>query len=796
MKLKRIICCFIFLTAAMNVSAQIDEDSVGAAFFRDFYHQGHLAHWLDALCDHTVYQGLHVGQWDESAQLIFTIDGNSFRWNRFYIDGFRTDSRFTAGSSVYVPNMENYSLRIDNRSSILNFELDTLAHDYASLSWNKGDLGGISRGSADIIHLFHGTGTDDAYDPSTIGERQHIKNQEIADAAYTLKIGGENYRQHIYASFGQLMLPNYDQNGLLPSEPLYSTSHFKVQLDGQLPAGNWLERAGYFINISGKDDYGAEFYFNRDETARLNTFSASLYGGRGGLTTGLTFASNAVSHNNLQFSRNIIDQDGESLDPWMPDGKTRELTWAVNYSRPLLPWLQFKVDGFNSLLIFNPDEESFSNKVYFQQTQQPAPTQLYRYDWTSRAFASGLIENKIGVEVRHRLTPSLTFLSEAAMTVDGMLLDGKTKISPNVQAAIKLDFRPFRWLNMGLTLAHDRVSYNIDDIRFMSSDYMNADVYFADSERLFTTTGGRYHDYANHLMQPGYFTVNIPVRLQLGSHEFVFLQTYKKFHHTWMAQFEGGADANGYTDSDGFYFLNPGQHNYIVDYLLKNMMGDHPLLNTPFYVTQNSRYTYHGQNVLFSLSWQSMMGAGLSALGNGPVANNISVLSESTANPNTQNTIENTEGKYRGVGRLDQDKAYVCRIYLAHNVNQHFQYGITGRWTDGQPFVFFNTATSTDANGDTQMAVRPYCTRGINPTDGDFGCRESALFNIDLHARLMWTAWQRTMSLNILCYNAYDFGNVYNEMCFPEGSRGKGKRGANMTLTIPRGVVATLKIGL
>ena len=68
--------------AASSVRAQIAEDSIKAEFFRDFYHQGHLAHWLDALSDHTVYQGLHVGQWDESGQLMFSVDGNSYRWNR------------------------------------------------------------------------------------------------------------------------------------------------------------------------------------------------------------------------------------------------------------------------------------------------------------------------------------------------------------------------------------------------------------------------------------------------------------------------------------------------------------------------------------------------------------------------------------------------------------------------------------------------------------------------------------------------------------------------------------------
>lgn len=775
--------------ATLTATAQVEEDSVSAAFFRDFYHQGHLAHWLDALCDHTVYQGLHLGQWDESGQLIFTIDGNSYRWNRFYIDGFRIDNRFTPGSSVYVPNMEQYNLRINNRGSILNFELDTLWTEYAAVSYNRGNLGGISPGSADIIHLFHGTGTDDAYDRSTIHERQHIKNQGTIDVAwYTMN----DCRQHLYACAGQLMLPNYDQNGLLRDEPLYESKHFKIQLDGQLPVAVF-QRAGYFINISEKDNYGAEFYMNPDEVMKFSTVSASLYGvGYYGLTTGLTTSINNTNHNNLEFSRNIIDQDGESLEPWMADGRTCELTWALNYSQKLLPWLTFKADGFNSLITFNPDNKTFINNVFYQHTGQEQPTPLYRYVWESRKFAAGLLENRIGVEAHRQLTDALNFAGELALTVDGMLLSGKSKISPNVQATVMLDYRPTNWLQLGLTLAHDRVSYNIEDIRFVSDDYMNADVYFADSERLFTTTGGRYHHYAKNLWQPGYFTLNIPVHLYFGKHEFAFLQTYKRFHHTWMAQFEGCAEANGFTDADGYFFLNPGQHNYVIGYTPSSGMA----VGRTFYVSQNSRYTFHGEQVLFSLSWQSMMGAGLSALGNGPAANNIGVLSESTANPNTFSTIENAEGKHPGIGRLDQDKAYVCRIYLGHNVNRHFQYGITGRWTDGQPFVFFNTATSTDANGNTQMAVRPYCTRGINPTDGNFGCRESALFNIDLHARFVRTIGQRNVSLNVLCYNIYDFGNVYNEMCFPEGSRGKGSRGANMTLTIPRGVVATLKVGL
>ena len=52
------------------------------------------------------------------------------------------------------------------------------------------------------------------------------------------------------------------------------------------------------------------------------------------------------------------------------------------------------------------------------------------------------------------------------------------------------------------------------------------------------------------------------------------------------------------------------------------------------------------------------------------------------------------------------------------------------------------------------------------------------------------------MSLSLLCYNLYDFGNVYTEMAFPQGLRGMKSRGPNMTLSIPRGIIGTLKVEL
>ena len=792
--LEKICCCLLLALTGMYAVAQ--EDTVRADFVRERFHQGDLTTWLDAMNDHVVMEGLHTGLWDERSQLMFSVDGNSYRWNRYYIDGFRLDNRFQAGSTLYVPSLEYYDMRINTHGSVLHFNLDTTTCDYASLSWNRGNLGGINKTTEGIIHVFHGTGTDGAYDRTLIGKRQYVRGAGTADVAYTFRDKhGRGFRQHLWASVGEQQLPNYDQNGLIRQQPLYPASSYKVQMDGQLPSGTWLDRLGYWVNFSGTDNYGADFYQNRNEVSRLKTYSASLYAKRKGMTTGLTWSTNTTRHDDLAFSRNLIDQDGESMEPWASDGNTHELTWALNYTKPLLSWLRLHVDGYNSLLYFRPLEERFSNDVYMQHTHTLVPTPLYRYEWTSRAYTSGLLENLATVEAYHQFSSKFALGGSFGISLDGMVLHDKTKITPNLAAQFSLDYRPVKWFQLGISLSHDRVSYNIEDIRYMSNDYMSAQVYHAASGLLFTTTGGRYHRYAKHLQQPSYMTIDIPIHLRFGRHEIALLQTYKKFYHTWMTQFADGVAGSGYYDGD-YYLLNDGTRNYVVDYQPTSYMGAGFFTNTPYYMSQLSRYTYTGRKFMFSLSWQSMMCVGLAALGNGPGANNIGVLSESTANPNTHNTIQNAQGRYPAVGRLNQDKAYVCRIYLGYNVCKSFQFGVTGRWTDGQPFVFYNTRLVTNANGDAQLAMRPYCTRGINPTDGNFGCRESAIFNFDLHARAQWIVKEHQMSLTVLCYNIYDFGNVLNEFCFPEGAYGSDNRGPNMTLTIPRGIRATLKVEL
>ena len=169
---------------------------------------------------------------------------------------------------------------------------------------------------------------------------------------------------------------------------------------------------------------------------------------------------------------------------------------------------------------------------------------------------------------------------------------------------------------------------------------------------------------------------------------------------------------------------------------------------------------------------------GTSTMGNGPLHNNVGVLSESSANPNTD---------YKLIGRLDQERAYVAHLLLAYRVNEMLSFSTSVKFKDGQPFASFETKTITDVNGNNQLAMRNERTKGINPFDHDFGSREDAFFNVEFRTNYRFNLGNHQAELQCYIYNLYDFGTELTEYAFLPVA---GRRRA-MSLNIPRGLMLT-----
>lgn len=806
-----------------EVTIKYGTESTSSTYFEQRYMYNNLVHYLDNQNLHITYQAETTGEFNQPDRMVFSVDGNSYRWNRYYMDGFRIDSRYFAGSTLYTPNMGNFDMAIDYINSGINFtSSEGRNRNFASASYNLGGVGGISAGTEEFIHLFHDTASDRAYKP--IEERNSIKGSGSAELNFSIAGADGDYRQSMMINFGERYTVGFGNTGI---ESYYPEKYGKFQINGELPlkVGSLFDKTDYIAIYSQRDHMNSEFYYSEAESPALKSYSVSLYGSKRSqdinYTSGFTFALNNTEHEDINFNRNLIDHDGEGYEPWMPDGNNLEISYSLTLDKPLNEWLNLSFDGYNSLLGFNPSQSTFQNATYAQLTLDEEATMLYLYEWETDAFYSGLLENSLSLNTQRSLTEKIDMRAELGVSLDAMLVSGNSKVSPNIEARVGFDYNPTKWLNIGLNLSRERVSYNIEDIRFLSDDYLSGAAYYINDKNgngtyesgekgdLFVTTGGKYHTLSDSAKQPTYYTFDIPITITAGRHRVSLLHSYRKYCNNWSVGFDGDYTDYGYMQNtvtqdasvererselkqDLFFFDGGKEVNYIVGDYPDGIMGDSFFTSSPFFFCSNIEYRYIAPKFMLSLNWQSYMVAGISTLGNGPLHNNMGALSESSANPNTTTVVNNADSDYSAVGRLDQDRAYIARIFASYNITDRWSMAINAKFKDGQPFSIYRTAIVSDGDNN-QMAMLPKTSRGTNTADGNFGTREDAVFNIDLRVKYLTTIAKRHCEIGAQCYNIYDFGNELSEYIFDQDIDG-GR--CAMSLTIPRGLIFTFKMDL
>lgn len=822
-----ILLIIVHVIVAEEVANQVDSSPTDSAevemgvmkncseFFRTWYHNNDLIHYLDNYNNFATVQQETTGDYALSNRMIFSLAGNSFEWNRFYLDGFRIDSRFFAGSTFYNLDLYRNSINVDYLNSNIRLESDKTMPNCIELTGNMGGLGGVMPGTKELINLFHKASYERLY--KLINFRSHMAGAGSARASVNLYREGTVYAQQLYFEYGKRNITGFDYNGITS---LFDADNYKLQLMGQLPivSDDLFDTANYLVLFQRRNDMNSEFYYNQNELARHDTYTASLFGkkniGKLRYTMGLTWATNVVRLHNQEFSRNMIDQDGEAFEPWQPDGATTELSLAFACQRELTSWLSLNFDSYNSMIYFNPRENYFRNTTYVEyprpddKAQYPY-TSLYLYDWTTKGYIGGLLENQLSLRAEKQLTKWLALDANIDFTLDAMLIDNKSIVSPNWQAQMKLRANPCRWFAAELNMGNYRVAYNIGQMQYFSDDYLNANIYYwndkngdkayqsGESGSLFATTGGKQHTTGGkYLQQMNYFVFDIPVYFIFGRHHISFMQSYRKYYNMWSTRYKedittiGDMQANETWGTDMFVTKGGASANYIVENgYQEGIMGDNILNNTPYYASSIIKYRYQGPKVTFSLAWQSFQMCGVSAMGFGPLHNNVGVLSESMANPNTFNNVRNSESPYRALGRLDQDRAYVAWMLLTYNINRYISFTLNGKFRDGQAFTAYKTHLVSESEGENQLIMMPASTRGINTMDGHFGTRDDAFFNFDLSATgyIPFKDGSELM-LQLTCYNIFDSATELTEYIMGEPIA--EKRYA-MSLCVPRGLMFT-----
>lgn len=781
-------------------------DTIASSFFGQWYQTTDLAHYLDNSTPYVVYESETTGEWNLGDQNVFSIAGNSFRQNKYHLNGMRIDSRFQVGSTMLHTQMDRTALALDYHNGELNFYDDQWQFQQIRLTGNVGNLGGISPGTRQLINLFHSSAEERSIDSRPMNMRNHVLGAGTMEATVAIPYNGNPYYQHAYVNYGQRAITAFDHTGI---SGMNTSDYYTAQLDGEIPIGDTWTKLNYFLVTKGRSDYGSEFLYNTNEQGTMRAYHAGLYttlytpGNRsccwGTLVIGLSYELQDLKHNDLTFSRNLMDQDGEAFDPWYADGRMHSVNVSVQYNQPLLDWLRFSAKGYNSLLHFKPTTTTWTNSLYTQAFDQTTPTALYTYSWQSSPFTAGLLENEAKVVAEKHFENGLRLYGHVGVSLDGIVLGhGRSVVSPNWLAQFALDYEPVWWFRIGMSVSHHRMSYTWDEVRYLSADYMNGEVRYAD-ETLLATTGGVYHtpDKQLWMHQPSYAVLDLPIVFTFGKnrrHQVALFNSMRKYYNQWFTAFADGVDANMVQQGD-FYFMQEGQKDYTVTTQPLDMMSSRVGGRTPYYMSNTVQYSYTGRKWYVMVSWQSYLMAGLSTLGNGPLHNNLGSLSESSANPNTYLALEEMEKglPYQGNCRLNQDKSFILRMQVTYNACRYFSIGFNGKFKDGQPFSNYRVAEYSSPTGHAQVAIYNVDAKGINMANNEFGRREDAFFNLELHATGRWWVRGIPMSLDVLCYNLYDFGTALTEYTFDEGI-GHGRR--TMSMCIPRGLLFTLRVGL
>ena len=156
--MKRLVTLIVLslLLPSIYATANRGVDSVSSEWMREWYQYGDLRHYFDNHCDVTTYQVETTGEWATPEQMIVSVNGNSYRWSKYYINGFRINSRINAGDVLYEPDMFTHSMLIDYNSGAIYWKSDSLPDAQIRLTGQGGNIGSYSHSAKWLQELQEG----------------------------------------------------------------------------------------------------------------------------------------------------------------------------------------------------------------------------------------------------------------------------------------------------------------------------------------------------------------------------------------------------------------------------------------------------------------------------------------------------------------------------------------------------------------------------------------------------------------------------------------------------------------
>jgi hypothetical protein len=297
----------------------------------------------------------------------------------------------------------------------------------------------------------------------------------------------------------------------------------------------------------------------------------------------------------------------------------------------------------------------------------------------------------------------------------------------------------------------------------------NGDSIFQPGEKgaVYGESGGSSHFLSPDLRLPQRERILLQFTVPLSANFNLHIKgLYKKIHQPLWTFF---------ADEYGHYEDISGQEYYFFDRPFNTFeLGNAAFAKDPFYAQLLLRVA--GQKPgrwFFSFSILAHIGMGYTAFGNGPTANDIGIISESQAFPNSW---------INGYGRVDGDRAFVGKIFFGYYLLKRFFLSGSIKYRDGDPFAFLNAFKKNDQWVITYQTIKAEDERGVKG-----GPREDCIWDFNFKLSYEFSLFNKKGRLELAVFNLLDFGLELSENVFSSEAR----RLAN-ELQLPR----SLRLGI
>lgn len=739
-----------------------------------------------------------VAEYDAPNPYLFSILGGSPSWTHFRYHDVLIDNPLRPGDARYHFETHQNDLVVDRNKNLITLNPSTRDKNLLKTNLSVGGLGGRV-GFADWF-INNISGHESARQRAIFNIDQRPQIQWLCGFTFHHNEGKIPVRLQMNSGSRQHLDQNFAGENSSFNEDFFSaTGHFVLKKPDKIRK----EEYGILLGVKFRSHDLAEFHYSASESRKSREHHLTIY--RKGINQNLALH---IDHQRLDkysinLLRNIIDQDGEGLEPYYQDGSQYAGSVSYDLDKKLSKKynLNLLVNLNNSIISFNPENKFFTTNIYRQSTAVDYLS-LHTITWESMPFSTGIMNNSM-VLTHHVVKNKFEWSGEFGYYLSGIILRNKSIVDshPHLNFSSRFKIRS-KWA-IGLNTGYFANPFTVDQAKYLSPDYMTGSAFhWIDANENMTlepgekgspafNTGGTYREKGQSIGLSSTLFIEIPLKYNNHSgFQLTLTPQYRQFRNTWHTQFQGNMDNYGQfipVNDQEVFFKNPDSQPtmyevvpYPTDRIQSNNAGENGfLLNQPFYAGITLQGQKQTDKLFISASFTANMVLGTSGFGNGPLHNHLNTLSESTADPNlvTNNT-----------GRLDSDRSFISRWILGYKINEHNRFSFQLKYKDGQSFANYEQYVRSTSLGH-QIAFTQREVRGDNPLNGNRGRREDFTLNIDVKFQHIFPLSSGKLVAVVKGFNLLDFGNETLEYTFGNVN---GFDRAPLELQVPRSILLQL----